>query len=113
VPALGETLLRTMMIGSGGAVAAAQAEGAWVVTPPTLGVGLLEFHQMDRMVAAGRAAARALLEEAGGDLFGRLGATVPVQRTPSNGVASATVAPTASAGPAYVEDHALLGDDHV
>jgi predicted acylesterase/phospholipase RssA len=68
VPALGETLLRTMMIGSGGAVAAARAQGAWVVTPPTLGVGLLEFHQLDRMVEAGRGAARALLDEAGGDL---------------------------------------------
>jgi EmrB/QacA subfamily drug resistance transporter len=68
VPALGETLLRTMMIGSGGAVAAARARGAWVVTPPTLGVGLLEFHQLDRMVEAGRAAARALLAEAGGDV---------------------------------------------
>jgi predicted acylesterase/phospholipase RssA/CRP-like cAMP-binding protein len=69
VPALGETLLRTMMIGSGGAVSAARAEGAWVVTPPTLGVGLLEFHQLDRMIGAGRAAARALLDEAG-DAFG-------------------------------------------
>lgn len=70
VPALGETLLRTMMIGSGGAVSAARSRGAWVVTPPTLGVGLLEFHQLDRMVEAGRAAARALLEEAGDDLIG-------------------------------------------
>jgi NTE family protein len=69
VPALGETLLRTMMIGSGGAVAAARAQGAWVVTPPTLGVGLLEFHQLDRMVRAGRSAARTLLEQSG-DLFG-------------------------------------------
>jgi predicted acylesterase/phospholipase RssA len=68
VPALGETLLRTMMIGSGGAVASARTEGAWVVTPPTLGVGLLEFHQLDRMIAAGRLAARALLEKAGNDL---------------------------------------------
>ena len=33
-----------------------------MVTPPTLGVGLLEFHQLDRMVLAGRQAARALLE---------------------------------------------------
>jgi predicted acylesterase/phospholipase RssA len=72
MPALGETLLRTMMIGSGGAVAAARDQGAWVVTPPTLGVGLLEFHQLDRMIDAGRAAARALLEEAGGDLAGHL-----------------------------------------
>ena len=68
VPALGETLLRTMMIGSAGAVAGARAHGAWVVTPPTLGVGLLEFHQLDRMVQAGRSAARSLLEQAGGDL---------------------------------------------
>ena len=57
-----------MMIGSGGAVAAARAQGAWVVTPPTLGVGLLEFHQLDRMVQAGRAAARALLDETAGEL---------------------------------------------
>jgi NTE family protein len=62
VPALGETLLRTMMIGSAGAVAAARGHGAAVVTPPTMGVGLLEFHQLDRMVQAGRRAARELLE---------------------------------------------------
>lgn len=72
VPALGETLLRTMMIGSGGAITAAREQGAWVVTPPTRGVGLLEFHQLDRMVEAGRSAARALLHEAGGDLTGHL-----------------------------------------
>ena len=68
VPALGETLMRTMMIGSGGAVDAARTRGAWVVSPASMGVGLLEFHQLDRMVQAGRAAARALLEQAGGDL---------------------------------------------
>jgi len=68
VPALGETLLRTMMIGSGGAVASARAHGAWVVSPSSRGVGLLEFHQFDRMVASGRATARLLLEQAGGDL---------------------------------------------
>ncbi len=31
-----------------------------------MGVGLLEFHQLDRMVAAGRAAARQLLDQTGG-----------------------------------------------
>ena len=72
VPALGETLLRTMMIGSGGAVAAARRHGAAVVTPSTRGAGLLEFHQFDRLVAAGRDAARALLEQCDGDLVGRL-----------------------------------------
>ena len=61
-----------MMIGSGGAITAAREQGAWVVTPPTRGVGLLEFHQLDRMVEAGRSAARALLKEAGADLAGHL-----------------------------------------
>ena len=37
VPPLGDTLMRTMMIGSGGAVAAAQAHGAWVVSPTRRG----------------------------------------------------------------------------
>jgi len=72
VPALGETLLRTMMIGSAGAVTAARDRGAFVVTPATMGVGLLEFHQFDRMVRAGRLAARALLDQAGPDLGGRV-----------------------------------------
>ena len=65
-PPLGDTLLRTMMIGSGGAVESARALGAVVVTPPPLGVGLLEFHQLDLMVEAGRMAARELLEQTGG-----------------------------------------------
>ena len=71
VPALGETLLRTMMIGAGGAVDAAHRRGAVVVTPATLGVGLLEFHQLDRMVQAGREAARALLAHGSLDLGAR------------------------------------------
>ena len=68
VPGLGDTLMRTMMIGSGGAGDAARARGAWVVGPSSMGVGLLEFHQLDVMVRSGRAAARALLEQASGDL---------------------------------------------
>jgi len=72
VPGLGDTLMRTMMIGSGGAGDAARARGAWLVGPSSRGVGLLEFHQLDRMIQSGRAAARALLEQASGDL-GRVG----------------------------------------
>ena len=64
-PALGETLLRTMLIGSGGAVSAARAAGAIVVTPPAMGVGLLEFHQLDELVVAGHDAGRRLVEESG------------------------------------------------
>ncbi len=70
MPAMGDTLLRVMMIGSGGAVQAARASGATVVTPPPLGVGTLEWHQMDLVVEAGRMAARALLEQTGGVLPG-------------------------------------------
>ena len=62
IPPLGDTLFRTMMIGSGGAVQAAHERGALVVTPASMGVGLLEFHQFDVMVAAGREAARTLLD---------------------------------------------------
>lgn len=69
VPGLGDTLMRTMMIGSSGAVEAARSRGAWVVAPSSMGVGLLEFHQFDRMVESGRAAVRQLLAESNGDLF--------------------------------------------
>jgi predicted acylesterase/phospholipase RssA len=65
IPALGETLMRSLFIGSGGAVQQALDAGAIVVTPSSMGVGLLEFHQLDRMVQSGREAGRALLEDAG------------------------------------------------
>ncbi|GAA1477076.1 MFS transporter [Nocardioides aestuarii] len=90
VPALGETLLRTMMIGSGGAVASARAHGAWVVTPPTMGVGLLEFHQMDQVVRAGRLAARQLLDQAGDHLG---------QPTPTSDAGSDAGSDAAAGGP--------------
>jgi predicted acylesterase/phospholipase RssA len=70
IPALGDTLLRVMMIGSGGAVQSARDLGATVVTPPPLGVGTLEWHQMDLVVEAGRMAARELLEQTGGVIPG-------------------------------------------
>ena len=57
--------MRSLFIGSGGAVVDAQAAGAIVVTPSSMGVGLLEFHQLDRMVESGRQAGRALIDEAG------------------------------------------------
>jgi NTE family protein len=69
VPGLAETLLRLMMIGGDGTAQRAREQGAFVITPPSLGVGMLEFHQLDRMVEAGRMAARALLDATGGDLY--------------------------------------------
>ena len=94
VPSLGETLMRTMTLGSGGAVEAARRCGAWVVAPSSAGTGLLEFHQFDRMVAAGREAARALLEQAGGDL----------------GAPAATADGDAAASRGGAVDEAALGD---
>ena len=89
VPALGDTLMRTMMIGSAGAIESARARGAWVVAPPSNGVGLLEFHQFDRMVQSGRAAVRQLLAESNGELFAASSSKEEVE-----GI-SATVMPTA------------------
>ena len=60
-----------MMIGAGGAVEAAHRRGAVVLTPAAMGVGLLEFHQIDRMVQSGREAGRALLAEGLLDLGAR------------------------------------------
>ena len=60
------------------------------MTPATLGVGLLEFHQIDRMVQAGREAGRALLAEGSLDLGARdepeAAAYDPVLMTASNGL---------------------------
>ena len=67
IPPLGETLLRTMMIGSSDYVPQ-RASDAYVITPASRGVGLLEFHQLDTMIESGRAAARELLDQSGGDL---------------------------------------------
>jgi len=70
------------MIGSAGAVAAARERGAVVVTPPTLGVGLLEFHQMDRMVQAGRQAGRAVLDRLAEDADASAAWSLPAAREP-------------------------------
>ena len=83
VPALGETLLRTMTIGAGGAVDRRPHQGAAVLTPATMGVGLLEFHQIDRMVQSGREAGRALLAEGSLDLGAKLEPEPRRSRTPS------------------------------
>lgn len=75
VPGIGDTMMRTMLISGGGSVGRARRHGAWVINTSSMGVGLLEFHQMDVLVEHGRAAARALLEQCDGDL-GVLGQAV-------------------------------------
>jgi EmrB/QacA subfamily drug resistance transporter len=63
VPALADTLMRTMMMSSGDAAARAFEDADLVLRPDTRGVGLLEFHQIDRSREAGLAAVTAALPQ--------------------------------------------------
>jgi predicted acylesterase/phospholipase RssA len=63
VPALADTLMRTMMMASGDAAARAYELADLVLRPDTRGVGLLEFHQIDRAREAGREAVTAALPQ--------------------------------------------------
>lgn len=65
VPALGESLMRVLLMSSAAALDRARTRAAVMVTPDTRGIGLLEFHQIDRVREAGRAAGRAALEQLG------------------------------------------------
>ncbi|MGZ4594734.1 MAG: MFS transporter [Actinomycetes bacterium] len=78
MPGIGDGLLRLVTIGGQGTAQRAREQGAFVITPPSLGVGMMEFHQLDRMVEAGRMAARALLEATGGSFSS---ARVPAPRS--------------------------------
>ncbi len=49
-------------MGSAPAIEEARQQAAVVVTPDTRGIGLLEFHQIDRAVEAGRVAGRAAID---------------------------------------------------
>jgi EmrB/QacA subfamily drug resistance transporter len=69
VPRLGETLVRVLSLGSANTSEAARRHADLVIKPRAEGVGLLEFHQLDLAVEAGRVAARAALEDAPGSLF--------------------------------------------
>jgi predicted acylesterase/phospholipase RssA len=63
VPGIAETLMRTMMMGSGLAAATTIAEADVVIRPGSRGVGLLEFHQIDQAREAGRTATREALSQ--------------------------------------------------
>jgi EmrB/QacA subfamily drug resistance transporter len=69
VPSLHETLVRTLTLGSLDTTAAAQRHADLVITPADHGTGILEFHQLDRLRAEGRRAARAALRAAPPRLF--------------------------------------------
>jgi len=62
LPRLGETLMRTLTLGSEDTANAALLHADLVITPPVEGVGLLQWDQLARVRAIGREAARAALE---------------------------------------------------
>ena len=66
VPGLQETLMRAMTMSSATTAAATRSSIDLLITPRHDGVGLLEFHQYERMREAGRVAAREALAAAGG-----------------------------------------------
>jgi predicted acylesterase/phospholipase RssA len=66
---LGETLTRVLLLASSNTSGAARRHADLVINPRNEGVGLLEFHQLDRARDAGRRAAEAALENAPPGLF--------------------------------------------
>jgi predicted acylesterase/phospholipase RssA/CRP-like cAMP-binding protein len=62
IPRLGETIVRTVMVGSSDTVAAARIHADLVITPRVEDVGLLEWKALDKVYERGRAAAREALE---------------------------------------------------
>ncbi|MXI68649.1 SidA/IucD/PvdA family monooxygenase [Mycobacterium tuberculosis] len=63
VPGLTDTLLRTMTISSAMASEKVLAQADLVIKPNPIGVGLMEYHQIDRAREAGRIAAREALPQ--------------------------------------------------
>jgi EmrB/QacA subfamily drug resistance transporter len=70
LPGFTETLTRALMLASVDTSEAARRHADLVITPPNEGVGLLEFHQLDRMRDAGRRAALEALERCPEKIFG-------------------------------------------
>lgn len=72
VPRLGETIVRSILIGSRDTVAAARRHADITITPQVDGIGLMEWKALDRARDLGRDAAREALASVG-DLSERLG----------------------------------------
>jgi NTE family protein len=64
LPGLSEALTRALLLGSVDTAEAARVHASLVITPDSDGVGMLEWHQLDRMREAGRRAAAEALERA-------------------------------------------------
>jgi NTE family protein len=72
IPRLGETILRTVTVGSTDTVAAARLHSDLVITPQVEQIGLMDWKALPRVVELGRRAAREALE-ADPELLSRLG----------------------------------------
>ena len=68
LPGFSEALTRALLLGSVDTAEAARVHASLVITPESEGVGMLEWHQLDRMREAGRRAAAEALERAPADL---------------------------------------------
>jgi NTE family protein len=68
-PGLGETLGRLFLLASSNTAQASRKHANLVIEPRSPGVGLLEFHQIDAAVEAGREATAAALDAASSALF--------------------------------------------
>jgi predicted acylesterase/phospholipase RssA len=63
IPGMGDTLMRTLMMASGNAADEAMGLADLVLRPDASGVGMLEWHQIDRMRESGRATTEAALPQ--------------------------------------------------
>lgn len=82
MPSIGETLMRTMLMGGAASLDDARARATIVVTPDTRGIGLLEFHQIDRARESGRLAGQAVVAALQDRLSVAVAAAVPAPRQP-------------------------------
>jgi predicted acylesterase/phospholipase RssA len=73
IPRLGETIVRTLTVGSIDTVAAARLHADLVITPAVESIGLMEWQSLHRVRELGRAAARDVLAR-DPDLLKRLSA---------------------------------------
>ena len=69
LPGFTESLTRSLLLGSVGPAESARAQADLVIAPPNEGVGMLEWHQLDRMRESGREAAREALDRAPDTMF--------------------------------------------
>ena len=93
VPRLGETMIRTVTVGSSDTAEAARRHADLLIQPRVEGVGLLDWRQLDRVVEAGRVAARRALEKPPGWLMGSSAGEIPpepLRRFSPDGDGSAT-----------------------